>query len=143
MLKIFELLEIKGIKVGELFAFNNIFYKVNNKGEIVNLITGKKEDIFFDMLEQPFRIFSSAQIIEEIIKEAEREMGIDDLWYQMIAASLKKEISKKVTDIVAHGNSSLCPECKGLLKDTRVKTNRPNYCPHCGQKLDWSETNHD
>lgn len=55
------------------FAFNNIFYKVNSKGEIINLITNKKEDIFFDMLKQPFRIFSYIQIIKEIIKEAEQK----------------------------------------------------------------------
>lgn len=143
MLNIFELLEIKGIKIGEPFKFQTKNYKINSKGEIINLSTNKKEDIFFDMLEQPFKIFSYTTLIEELINWFKAIDIDDDLEIQIINTSLKKEISKKVTDIVAHGNSSLCPECKKLLKDTRVKANQPNYCPHCGQKLDWSETNHD
>lgn len=143
MLDIFELLEIKGIKIGEPFKFQTKNYKINSKGEIINLSTNKKEDIFFDMLEQPFRIYSYTALVEGLINWFKAIDINDDLEIQIINTSLKKEISKKVTDIVAHGNSSLCPECKQLLKDTRVKTNRPKYCPHCGQKLDWSETNHD
>ena len=143
MLNIFELLEIKGIKIGESFKFQTKNYKVNSKGEIINLSTNKKEDIFLDMLEQPFRIYSYTALVEGLIDWFKKIDINDDLEIQIINTSLKKEISKKVTDIVAHGNSSLCPECKKLLKDTRIKTNRPKYCPHCGQKLDWSETNHD
>ena len=143
MLNIFELLEIKGIKIGESFKFQTKNYKVNSKGEIINLSTNKKEDIFLDMLKQPFRIYSYTALVEGLIDWFKKIDINDDLEIQIINTSLKKEISKKVTDIVAHGNSSLCPECKKLLKDTRIKTNRPKYCPHCGQKLDWSETNHD
>lgn len=143
MLNIFTLLKIKEIKINEPFAFNNIFYKVNSKGKIINLSTNKTEDIFFDMLEQPFKIFSYTTLVEKLIDWFKKIDINNDLEIQIINSSLSKEISKKVTDIVAHGNSSLCPECKKLLKDTRVKANRPNYCPHCGQKLNWSETNHD
>ena len=143
MLNIFELLEIKGIKIGESFKFQTKNYKVNSKGEIINLSTNKKEDIFLDMLEQPFRIYSYTALVEGLIDWFKKIDINDDLEIQIINTSLNKEISKKVTDIVAYGNSSLCPECKGLLEETRVKAKRSNYCPHCGQKLDWSETNHD
>ena len=133
MLDIFELLEIKGIKIGEPFKFQTKNYKINSKGEIINLSTNKKEDIFFDMLEQPFRIYSYTALVEGLINWFKAIDINDDLEIQIINTSLKKEISKKVTDIVAHGNSSLCPECKQLLKDTRVKTNRPKYALTAGR----------
>ena len=46
---------------------------------------------------------------------------------------LRKEIPKKVESIHKRGvwNCGYCPCCKN--------TAYGNYCPHCGQKLNWEE----
>ncbi len=61
-----------------------------------------------------------------------------------IDEALEKQIPKKPIDVckpvVTWG---LCPVCKGELNKLGGRPNRVfssmNYCPDCGQRIDWSE----
>ena len=60
------------------------------------------------------------------------EMRISKDCYKLIREALEKQIPKKLKD-----NGWLyCPFCgRDVLMD------KFDYCPHCGQALDWSENN--
>ena len=61
--------------------------------------------------------------------------------------ALEKQIPKK--PVIRKGEAYSiyydCPKCKGylvsLLDGNWCAGNRYNYCPFCGQVLDWSDTN--
>lgn len=53
-----------------------------------------------------------------------------------------QELVKRATPMkpLTHFMSSLCPisTCKSLVSD---EDNKYNFCPYCGQAIDWSGTN--
>lgn len=65
---------------------------------------------------------------------------------QVIISALEKQISKKTKETEAYPHRLYCPECYFTLafnKDNLdfIKSNQMyNYCPACGQALDWSDT---
>ena len=60
------------------------------------------------------------------------EMRISKDCYKLIIEALEKQIPKKLKD----DGWLYCPICgRDVLMD------RFDYCPHCGQALDWSDTN--
>lgn len=54
--------------------------------------------------------------------------------------ALEKQIPKKpLTGIdFARNEYRICCECSAIVKDGEW---RANYCPDCGQAIDWSESN--
>ena len=55
---------------------------------------------------------------------------------QVTIEALEKQIPKKVKrEQYFYGTIDYCPVCNWLFRD------RLNYCPNCGQALDWSEEN--
>lgn len=52
---------------------------------------------------------------------------------RVIIRAIEKQIRKKPIGVY-------CPVCKNDC-DTDVDTPFPNYCPNCGQALDWSSKN--
>ena len=60
------------------------------------------------------------------------EMRISKDCYKLIREALEKQIPKKLKD----DGWLYCPICgRDVLMD------RFDYCPHCGQALDWSDNN--
>ena len=59
------------------------------------------------------------------------EMRISKDCYKLIREALERQIPKKLKD----AGWLYCPICgRDVLMD------RFDYCPHCGQALDWSDT---
>lgn len=54
--------------------------------------------------------------------------------------ALEKQIPKKPLDGIdfARNEYRICCECSAIVKDGEW---RANYCPDCGQAIDWSENN--
>lgn len=56
---------------------------------------------------------------------------------------LERQIPKKPTDVCTVIICGLCPVCKGKLNMLGRQPNRvfksDNFCPDCGQALDWSD----
>lgn len=56
---------------------------------------------------------------------------------------LERQIPKKPTDVCTVIIWGLCPVCKGKLNMLGRQPNRvfksDNFCPDCGQALDWSD----
>lgn len=70
--------------------------------------------------------------------------------YEVVSERLKKQIAKKPLGVDLHGKNSgnihkwVCPICETFLSNRRKVTEGhnyfiPNYCPVCGQKIDWSD----
>lgn len=64
---------------------------------------------------------------------------------EMCKEALEKQIAKKPTEVDERMPEDyaeyyylafMCPSCGGSVTGQPY---RPNYCKHCGQKLDWSE----
>lgn len=80
---------------------------------------------------------------QETIEYLEKHGYISDDVKDMCIEALEKQIPKKLLDIqepvVKWG---ICPTCKGepftLGKRTRILESA-NYCPNCGQALDWCD----
>lgn len=74
---------------------------------------------------------------EEVIKYLERHGFIADDVKDMAIEALEKQIPKKpnkhVEDIIDEYYS--CPKCMNNELDDIFD----NYCPRCGQALDWTE----
>lgn len=54
---------------------------------------------------------------------------------------LEKQIPKKPFRIIINGelDDELCPTCNSLHIADNYHGIQYNYCPDCGQKLDWSD----
>lgn len=62
-----------------------------------------------------------------------------ELAKQMGAMALEKQIPKKATHPYEHCMNSQCPACGDWEWSTYKSQWKPNYCPKCGQALDWSD----
>lgn len=68
---------------------------------------------------------------------------------QVTIEALEKQIPKNVQKLeskilIADGWQYQCPQCKcavGVNQHAEEQTQEDNYCPTCGQALDWSEEN--
>ena len=62
--------------------------------------------------------------------------------FRSLIEAREKQIAKKVTDFNEVQEDSfyhlsfMCPNCNQAVISQPY---RPNYCKHCGQRLDWSE----
>lgn len=56
------------------------------------------------------------------------EVPLYDEELEVVVEALEKQIAKKM-------DSFNCPICRYYFEDGEIH----NYCPNCGQKLDWSE----
>ena len=57
------------------------------------------------------------------------------------AQALEKQIPKKVILGYDERDSICCPNCKGEIAEMDdYDYYKHNYCPDCGQALDWSDT---
>ena len=77
--------------------------------------------------------------INEIIKENEH-LTVVDLNEKAIVEALEKQIPKKPEH--EDGVWSICPACGGSVPNDieEAVNHETDYCSHCGQALDWSET---
>ena len=79
-----------------------------------------------------------------ITKEVETEED-----YNVLLEWLEKQKAKKTLGVDLHKKESgnihlwVCPICEIFLLGRRMADEKPslhpNYCPGCGQKLDWSD----
>lgn len=79
------------------------------------------------------------------IQRIATENGIDTyltLNEKAIINAFKKQIPKKPVDV--HYPWALCPSCGGSICLKHIQEHIQNeentYCEHCGQALDWSDT---
>lgn len=69
-----------------------------------------------------------------------KEKGRASEYEYTVQQALEKQILRKP---LAEGDNEsdyyLCPTCNGILADHELEWGEevPNYCPKCGQKLDW------
>ena len=56
------------------------------------------------------------------------EVPLYDEELEVVVDALEKQIAKKM-------DSFNCPICRYYFEDGEIH----NYCPNCGQKIDWSE----
>lgn len=73
--------------------------------------------------------------------------------YGFLYDRLEKQIAKKPLGVDLHGKNSgnihnwACPICEIFLLGRRMADEKPslhpNYCPRCGQKIDWSDMEND
>lgn len=81
-------------------------------------------------------------IVDAIVDTAKKE-GIDNLYLMdktFIKNALEKQIPKKP---YKRQNDYYCTVCRRYLGDKMELKHaclQPEYCPHCGQALDWSDT---
>lgn len=69
--------------------------------------------------------------------------------YKVLLERLEKQKAKKPLGVDLHKKESgnihlwVCPICETFLSGRRMadekKSFPPNYCPRCGQKIDWSD----
>ena len=67
------------------------------------------------------------------------EVPLYDEELEVVVEALEKQIAKKpriirITDDTEYMKCSQCKLATGLYSDMK-----PDYCPNCGQKIDWSE----
>ena len=107
--------------------------KIADMGEL-------KTGMEINTLIQPVKNLDDA-ICVEIVKMAE-EKGINNLWLlnkNAIVSALEKQIPKKPIILGYREGREIntisytCPMC-------HKHTSKENYCKHCGQALDWSDT---
>lgn len=117
-------------------AENNIF-----KWDVLRHLRDFAEN-FKDELEQYRAIGLTPELIEAM--QGHNIALINDLEeYQSIGtidefkALKEKNVAKKAHRNYEHFNGCWC-EC-GWFVGSSKSVDRPNYCPDCGQKLDWSE----
>lgn len=71
-------------------------------------------------------------------------MRISKDCYKAIVSALEKQIPEKPYKIKEHKqNDYHCTACKRYLGDDMEFKHaclQPEYCEHCGQALDWSDT---
>jgi len=72
---------------------------------------------------------------ETIMLAKERKKFVDDITYNDTIEALDKQMPKKPIENPLCGLYVMykCANCKDVIP---VNT---NYCPNCGQKIDWSE----
>lgn len=86
--------------------------------------------------------FANGNLIRETTCDYQRDKNNE---YKMILQELvDKATPKKPLDIqTSVVKWGICPVCKGKINEFRGKPNRilesSNYCPDCGQALDWSD----
>lgn len=58
---------------------------------------------------------------------------------QLVIEVLEKQIPKNAELEVEEGEYAifLCPNCNGMF---HTYIDKPHYCEHCGQVIDWSDT---
>ena len=83
------------------------------------------------------------EMIEKLRYKAENiKAKIEPEFFNEVADILEKQVSKKVCDFNEVQEDSfyhlsfMCPDCNEAVISQPY---RPNFCKHCGQKLDWSE----
>lgn len=54
-------------------------------------------------------------------------------------SALEKQLPKKATHPYEHCANPQCPVCGDWEWSTYKSQWKPNYCPNCGQALDWSD----
>lgn len=81
-------------------------------------------------------MLETAELTDYSVRQIERLKG--DILKVALKRAMKKHIPKKPLDISVeyNGDYGKCPNCKGSVSDF------DNYriCNHCGQELDWSDT---
>lgn len=62
-------------------------------------------------------------------------------YIQLAIKALKKQIPKEpFYGVIPRDTATNCGNCNSFIGFSD-QTNRYNYCPNCGQKLDWSDSN--
>ena len=91
----------------------------------------KYEDALYTLLD----IISGYQVEKYIISNKEIDDAIDSL-EELINRDKALRVDGETEHIEVYAITCYnCPKCN---KEIQIHT---NYCPYCGQKLDWSNTN--
>jgi hypothetical protein len=85
------------------------------------------------------------KIIETAIAEVEWEYPMDyAVAFETAVNALNKQIPKKpkgITDPIFGDITIVCPNCCNANLDNPFDISRVyDYCPNCGQAIDWSES---
>ena len=84
------------------------------------------------------------EALQEYMK-FEDELVKKNFTFKSVIEAREKQIAKKVCDFNEVEEDSfyhlsfMCPNCNQAVISQPY---RPNYCKHCGQKLDWSEASY-
>ena len=67
------------------------------------------------------------------------EVPLYDDELEVVVESLEKQIAKKprINRVSDDTEYMKCPQCR--LTTVLYSDMRPDYCPNCGQKIDWNE----
>lgn len=83
-------------------------------------------------------------IMKIAIAEVEWNYPLDyAIAFEEAIKALEKQIPKKVVFGYDEQDDIYCPVCKfafATVDDHEYENTFYNYCPHCSQKLDWSDT---
>ena len=66
-------------------------------------------------------------------------LDVENKDIELIIEALEKQIARKprINRVTDDAEYMKCPQCK--LTTVLYSDMRPDYCPKCGQKLDWNE----
>lgn len=88
------------------------------------------------------QIKETIEVLEDAKKGIERYEMTE--WYDVAIGALEKQIPKKPIQLKGYKEPCFCPICEPS-DETFVKAtcdhDKYNYCPICGQKLDWGNDN--
>ena len=78
-------------------------------------------------------------MIDKVIIKAndETKIHIDDVTYDLdnVIVAIEKQMPKK-PKYKSKDSLPMCGECGGIIN---ILQGDANYCPNCGQAIDWSE----
>lgn len=83
--------------------------------------------------------------VKELVKDLKEHIGcgievpLYDEELEVVVEALEKQIAKKprINRVSDDTEYMKCPQCR--LTTVLYSDMRPDYCPKCGQKLDWNE----
>ena len=66
-------------------------------------------------------------------------LDVENKDIELIIEALEKQIAKKprIIGVSDYAEYMKCPQCR--LTTVLYSNMRPDYCPKCGQKLDWGD----
>ncbi len=77
------------------------------------------------------------KIVNESIEEGKIvQEAFDYSFFYTVKEALEKQVPYKLEKLKGKGSITVCGVCYGIMD---LEQRDLNYCPNCGQAIDWSE----